>query len=88
MSAQWFDHDFLGVMDLVNNKPVFRSSGGHHHDIHSTAGAVSSVRIDTPVIVAETVVFSYLLAITVFLLDIIYALVDPRVKIGGEGSRT
>ncbi len=41
---------------------------------------------DTPVIVGETVIFSYLLAITVFLLDIIYALVDPRVKIGGEGS--
>jgi len=42
---------------------------------------------DIPVIVGVTVVFSFLLAITVFLLDIIYALVDPRVKIGGEGSR-
>ncbi len=42
--------------------------------------------IDTPVIVGSTVIFSYLLAITVFLLDIVYALVDPRVKIGG-GSR-
>jgi peptide/nickel transport system permease protein len=41
---------------------------------------------DTPVIVGETVIFSYLLAITVFLLDIVYAIVDPRVKIGGEGS--
>jgi peptide/nickel transport system permease protein len=30
------------------------------------------------------VVYAYLLAITVFLLDIIYALVDPRVKLGGE----
>jgi peptide/nickel transport system permease protein len=39
---------------------------------------------DTPVIVGTTVVFAYLLVITVFLLDIIYALVDPRVKIGGE----
>jgi len=43
---------------------------------------------DTPVIVGETVIFAYLLAITVFLLDIVYALVDPRVKIGGEGSRS
>ncbi len=43
---------------------------------------------DTPVIVAETVIFSYLLGITVFLLDIIYALVDPRVKIGGAGAHT
>ncbi len=43
---------------------------------------------DTPVIVASTVLFAYLLAITVFLLDFIYALVDPRVKIGGqEGSQ-
>ena len=42
---------------------------------------------DIPVIVGETVIFSYLLAVTVFLLDIIYALVDPRVKIGVEGSR-
>lgn len=42
---------------------------------------------DTPVIIGETVIFSYLLAVTVFLLDIVYALVDPRVKIGDEGSR-
>jgi len=42
---------------------------------------------DTPVIVGSTVIFAYLLAITVFLLDFIYALVDPRVKIGGgEGK--
>jgi peptide/nickel transport system permease protein len=41
---------------------------------------------DTAVIVGSTVVFAYLLAITVFLLEIIYALVDPRVKIGGAGS--
>jgi peptide/nickel transport system permease protein len=41
---------------------------------------------DTPVIVGTTVIFSYLLAITVFLLDFVYALVDPRVKIGSEGT--
>jgi peptide/nickel transport system permease protein len=40
---------------------------------------------DTPVIVGGQVIFAYLLAATVFLLDIIYALVDPRVRIGGEG---
>jgi len=43
---------------------------------------------DTPVIVASTVIFGYLLAITVFLLDFIYALVDPRVKVGGGEART
>ncbi len=42
---------------------------------------------DTPVIVASTVIFAYLLAVTVFLLDFIYALVDPRVKVGGGQER-
>lgn len=41
---------------------------------------------ETPVIVGSTVIFAYLLAITVFLLDFVYALVDPRVKVGG-GSK-
>ncbi len=39
---------------------------------------------DTPVIVGTTIVYAYLLAITVFLLDFVYALVDPRVKVGGS----
>jgi peptide/nickel transport system permease protein len=42
---------------------------------------------DTPVIVGSTVIYAYLLAITVFLLDFIYALVDPRVKVGSEGQK-
>ena len=37
---------------------------------------------DTPVIVGVTIVSAYLLAITVFMLDFLYALVDPRVKVG------
>jgi len=41
---------------------------------------------DTPVILGQTVIYAYLLAFTVFLLDYIYALVDPRVKIGGGSS--
>ncbi len=41
---------------------------------------------DTPVIVAIAVVYAYLLALTVFLLDFIYALVDPRVRIGEKGA--
>jgi len=41
---------------------------------------------DTPVIVGTTILYAYLLAITVFLLDFVYALVDPRVKIGGSGG--
>ncbi len=38
---------------------------------------------DIPIIVGSTIIYAYLLALTVFLLDLIYALVDPRVKIGG-----
>lgn len=38
---------------------------------------------DIPIIVGSTIIYAYLLAMTVFLLDFIYALVDPRVKIGG-----
>ena len=38
---------------------------------------------DAPVIVGVTVVYAYLLAITVLALDIIYAMVDPRMKIQG-----
>ncbi len=41
---------------------------------------------DTPVIVAITVVYAYLLGLTVFLLDFIYALVDPRVRVGEGGT--
>jgi len=41
---------------------------------------------DTPVIVGTTIIYAYLLALTVFSLDFIYALVDPRVKVGG-GSK-
>jgi len=40
---------------------------------------------ETSVIVGSTVIFAYMLAITVFMLDFIYALVDPRVKVGGGG---
>jgi len=41
---------------------------------------------DTPVIIGGVVVFAYLLAVTVFMLDILYAILDPRVRI--EGGRS
>ena len=41
---------------------------------------------DTPVIVGSTVIFAYLLVLTVFLLEFAYVLVDPRVKVGGSGG--
>ncbi|MEW5869613.1 MAG: ABC transporter permease subunit [Chloroflexota bacterium] len=40
---------------------------------------------NTPLVLGIVVVFAYLLAITVFLLDIFYAFLDPRVQVGSEG---
>lgn len=37
---------------------------------------------DIPIIVGSTIIYAYLLAMTVFLLDFTYSLVDPRVKVG------
>jgi len=42
---------------------------------------------DTPVIVGSTIIYAYLLAFTVLLLDFVYALVDPRVKVGAGSSQ-
>jgi len=39
---------------------------------------------DTPVIIGGVVIFAYLLAVTVFVLDILYAILDPRVRVGPE----
>lgn len=43
---------------------------------------------DTPVIIGSVVIFAYLLAVTVFSLDFIYALVDPRVRVGSGGPKS
>lgn len=42
---------------------------------------------DTPVIIGSVVIYAYLLAVTVFLLDITYALLDPRLKVGEGGGQ-
>ena len=39
---------------------------------------------DTPMIVAIVTTFAYLLAITVFIVDVLYVFVDPRVRLGNE----
>ncbi|MGB9682315.1 MAG: ABC transporter permease [bacterium] len=38
---------------------------------------------DAPVIVGVTVIYAYLLTITILILDIVYAIVDPRMRIQG-----
>lgn len=42
---------------------------------------------DTPIIVGVVVIFGYLLAATVFLLDFMYAALDPRVRMNIGGGR-
>ena len=44
-------------------------------------------QFDTPVIIGSTVIYAYLLALTVFVMDFIYALVDPRVRVGSGGQK-
>jgi peptide/nickel transport system permease protein len=39
-----------------------------------------------PVVVGIVVLFAYILGVTVLVLDIVYALVDPRVRVGTEGQ--
>lgn len=43
---------------------------------------------DRPVVVGIVVMFAYLLGFSVIVLDIIYALIDPRVRLGGNGAST
>jgi peptide/nickel transport system permease protein len=38
--------------------------------------------MDAPVIIGETVIYAYILIATVFALDIIYGILDPRIKVG------
>ena len=42
---------------------------------------------DTPVIIGITVIYGYLLAATVFVLDFVYAILDPRVRVGAAEAR-
>lgn len=49
---------------------------------------ISAVRsFNTPLILGVVVIFAYMLAITVFLLDIAYAVLDPRVRVGSQSAR-
>lgn len=43
---------------------------------------------DTPVIIGITVIFGYLLAATVYVLDFVYAVIDPRVRVGAGERRS
>jgi peptide/nickel transport system permease protein len=44
---------------------------------------IASMMFDSPVLVGLVVIYAYLLALTVFILEFIYAILDPRIKAGG-----
>ncbi len=43
----------------------------------------ASMIFDTPVLVGLVVIYAYLLAVTVFTLELVYAILDPRIRAGG-----
>ncbi|MEM2960320.1 MAG: ABC transporter permease [Candidatus Bathyarchaeia archaeon] len=43
----------------------------------------ASLMFDTPVLVGLVVIYAYLLAVTVFALEFVYAILDPRIRSGG-----
>ena len=43
-------------------------------------GAIT--RMDAPVVIGVTVIYGYLLVATVLILDLVYALIDPRIRVG------
>lgn len=72
------------LIGVVGGAPIFE--GVFNWPGVGRVALIAAGLFDTPVIVGTTVIFAYLLAITVFLLDFVYALVDPRVKIGSESN--
>lgn len=72
------------LIGIIGGAPIFE--GVFNWPGLGNTTLVASGLFDTPVIIGTTVIFAYLLAITVFLLDFVYALVDPRVKIGSEST--
>ncbi len=43
---------------------------------------------DTPVIIGSVAIYSYLLVFTFLILDVVYAIVDPRVGVGSGGAES
>lgn len=44
--------------------------------------------LNISILLGVVIIFAYLLALTVFLLDIVYLFIDPRVRVGGSGITT
>ncbi len=74
----------LGLLYVISGAPIMETIFLWPGLGQTTVRAIG--QYDSPVIIGSTIIFAYMLAITVFLLNLIYALVDPRVKIGGRGG--
>lgn len=72
------------LIGIIGGAPIFE--GVFNWPGLGRTALIAAGLFDTPVIIGTTVIFAYMLAITVFLLDFIYAMVDPRVKIGSESK--
>jgi peptide/nickel transport system permease protein len=75
----------LGLLYVISGAPIMETIFLWPGLGQTTVRAIG--QFDSPVIIGSTIIFAYMLAITVFLLNLIYALVDPRVKIGGQGEK-
>lgn len=75
----------LGLLYVISGAPIMETIFLWPGLGQTTVRAIG--QYDSPVIIGSTIIFAYMLAITVFLLNLIYALVDPRVKIGGQGGK-
>jgi len=42
------------------------------------------ILVDAPTIIALTIIFAYLFVVTVFILDVVYGLMDPRIRALGR----
>lgn len=74
----------LGLIFVWQGAPIFETVfewPGLGRQLFQAVG-----QYDIPVILGSTVIFAYMLAITVFLLEFVYAIVDPRVKVGQGGG--
>jgi peptide/nickel transport system permease protein len=75
----------LGLLYVISGAPIMETIFLWPGLGQTTVRAIG--QFDSPVIIGSTIIFAYMLAITVFLLNLIYALIDPRVKIGGQGEK-
>ncbi|MEM1694499.1 MAG: ABC transporter permease [Ignisphaera sp.] len=67
-------------MGAIITERIFRWPGLGTVLVEAIGGGVN---IDSPVVVGIVVIYAYLLAVSVIALDIVYGIVDPRVRVEG-----